>query len=415
MNKLQSVIAVLTEAVEKIDITQYGAKGETVLKFTAVFSDIKDFRNPTRIKYDFNNILCLIFMAIMRSDKSISCLGIHDHIVVCQDEYKQLGLIENGQIPSHDTIRRFLMLIDPAEMETALNSHLNDILMKIAALGGSPFTHTSIDGKEVRGTGRVKTDDREALRNIQILNIYNNTTAVCVHSETIEDKTNEIPVAQELLKKMAMKKVVFTFDALHTQRETCSIIHDGKGYYVAPVKDNQRLLYEDLKSRFNPGRSKPAVFIQNDREFYFLSRPANYSCEGFKGLKTFVKMISHKKKNEPLTMYFISNLSIKKADLIMESIENRWCIENGLHKDKDGFLNEDTVVLTNRTAVLNIAVINSFAVAAAKLYAILTREEPRISKKRMKVHPEKVISFLLSILGDERLVEDIASIVKKKS
>ena len=202
-------------------------------------------------------------------------------------------------------------------MEKALTFHLNDLLMKIAALDSSSFMHTSIDGKEVRGTGRVKTDNKEAQRNIQILNIYNNTTAVCVHSETIENKTNEIPVAQNLLRKMALKKVVFTFDALHTQRETCSIIHDGKGYYVAPVKDNQRLLNEDLKSKFDSKRSKPVTFKQNDREFYFLSKPSNYSCDGFKGMKTFVKMVSHKRKKEPLTMYFISNLSIKKADLIV--------------------------------------------------------------------------------------------------
>jgi len=70
MNRLQSVIAVLTEAVEKIDISQYGVTEETVLKFIAIFSDVKDFRNKTRIKYDFYNVLCLIFIAVIKSGKS---------------------------------------------------------------------------------------------------------------------------------------------------------------------------------------------------------------------------------------------------------------------------------------------------------------------------------------------------------
>lgn len=36
---------------------------------------------------------------------------------------------------------------------------------------------------------------------------------------------------------MELKKTVITFDALHTQRETCNIIASKKGIYVAPVKD----------------------------------------------------------------------------------------------------------------------------------------------------------------------------------
>lgn len=69
------------------------------------------------------------------------------------------------------------------------------------------------------------------------MNVYSNSDCLCIHSKPVETKTNEIPVAQEILRMMELKKTVITFDALHTQRETCNIIASKKGIYVAPVKD----------------------------------------------------------------------------------------------------------------------------------------------------------------------------------
>ena len=383
------------------------------MKFIDLFDHVEDFRDKTKIKYEFKDILCLFFIANARSEKNVSCLGLHDHLVVYKEEYEEMELIKDGQIPSHDTILRILTMVDPASMENALTKYLNEILTKIASADSNSYSHTSIDGKAVKGTGRVETDKKEAIRNVQILNIYNNTTAVCMHSETISDKANEIPVAQELLKNMELRKVVVTFDALHTQKETCSIIHSRKGFYVAPLKNNQQALADDLKVKFDSEKQTPIHIQQNDREYFFLQKPAHYGDNGFAGFKTFVKMVSYKRK-KPITMYFISNLSIKKTDLIMEAIENRWEIENDLHRDRDGFMNEDSIVLTSKTAVLNLAIMNNFAVAAARLYSVLTKEELRVSKKRMKSHPEKVVAYLLNVLGNEEVVKQICEIARRK-
>lgn len=410
MSSIQSVIAVLVEAAKTIDFSKYGTADETYIEFIHMFDNVPDFRQKAKVTYNFGDLLCLCFLAIARSEKNVSCLGIYDHLYVYQEDYKRLGLIkEDGKIPSHDTIRRVLMSITPGEMEKELTVSLNSILEKIASMDKGGYRHVSVDGKEVKGSGRAKTEDKDGLRNIQVLNLYNNSTCVCMHSETIEEKTNEIPVAQRLLGAMELRKVVVTFDALHTQRETCTIIADRKGYYVAPVKENQKGLLDDMMAKFDKSGDKSLKISQNGRDFEFLEKPKGYSCDGFKGLKTFVKMESHKGR-KPLTMYFITNLSIKKTDLIMESVESRWEIET-FHKHKDGMLNEDTIVLTSRTAVLNIAIMNNFAVAAAMLYGAMTGEETRISKKRMKAHPEQVVSYLLRALGSKELVKKIEETV----
>ena len=135
---------------------------------------------------------------------------------------------------------------------------------------------------------------------------------------------------------MELKKTVITFDALHTQRETCNIIAAKKGIYVAPVKDNQSGLQEEILEKFKKYEQTPKKKITTldteKRNFRFISLPSNYDDCGFTGMKTFVEMVSHTRK-KAITMYFISNT--KDTELIAEAIERRWEIENNFHKEKD--------------------------------------------------------------------------------
>lgn len=79
-----------------------------------------------------------------------------------------------------------------------------------------------------------------------MLNIYEAASYTVIECEPIDKKENEIPVAQRLLKQMNLKNTVVTADALHCQRETAAIIHEGKGIYVLIAKENQKLLSEEI-------------------------------------------------------------------------------------------------------------------------------------------------------------------------
>jgi predicted transposase YbfD/YdcC len=161
------------------------------------------------------------------------------------------------------------------------------------------YCHQSVDGKEARGSGRSE-DTKNPQRNINVLNVYSNSDCLCIHSKPVETKTNEIPVAQEILRMMELKKTVITFDALHTQRETCNIIASKKGIYVAPVKDNQSGLREEILEKFKKYEKTPKKKITTldteKRNFRFISLPSNYDDCGFTGMKTFVEMVSHTRK-----------------------------------------------------------------------------------------------------------------------
>ena len=64
-------------------------------------------------------------------------------------------------------------------------------------------------------------------------------------------------------------------------------------------------------------------------------------------------MISNKRKNQQTSSqqmrYFIT--SIKDEQLIVEAIDNRWKIENDLHKIKDEIFTEDEYNFTDKNAI----------------------------------------------------------------
>lgn len=414
-NKIFNVVAVLNETFEQIDL-DFDNQVDIVnnIGFLHLFDDVNDTRQPGKIQYKLSDILLLCFLSIIYEGKT-TCLGIYDHILVYKSRYEKYGLIQDGKIPSHDTIRRTLMCIDPVEFEEVTIGRIQEFIQELRKCSqGTMYCHQSVDGKEARGSGR-SDDSANPKRNINVLNVYSNSDCLCIHSKPVDSKTNEIPVAQELLKLMNLKKTVITFDALHTQKMTCDIISSKKGIYVAPVKDNQSGLREEILAKFKRYEQDPKKKIQKidteKRNFRFINLPSNYDDCGFTGMKTFVEMISHTRKKATV-MYFISNT--KDAELIVEAIEKRWEIENNFHKEKDTYLNEDDIHFTNKTAINNIVILNNLALAFAKLYGTISSNEMRIAKKEFRAFPIECINKIQFIMTDTEIIKQIKSHLRKK-
>lgn len=414
-NKIFNLVAVLNEIFREIDI-DFDDHIEVMnsIGFLHLFDDLQDYRQPGKIQYKLSDILLLCFLSIIYEGKT-TCLGIYDHILVYKSRYEKYGLIKDGQIPSHDTIRRTLMCIDPVEFEEITIGRIHEFLQELRKCAqGTMYCHQSVDGKEARGSGRSE-DTKNPQRNINVLNVYSNSDCLCIHSKPVETKTNEIPVAQEILRMMELKKTVITFDALHTQRETCNIIASKKGIYVAPVKDNQSGLREEILARFRKYEQTPKKKITTldteKRNFRFISLPSNYDDCGFTGMKTFVEMVSHTRK-KAITMYFISNT--KDTELIAEAIERRWEIEKNFHKEKDIYLNEDDIHFTNKTSINNIVILNNLALALAKIYGSISTNEMRVAKKEFKAFPVECISKVQLIMKDTEIIKQIKSNLRRK-
>jgi hypothetical protein len=73
----------------------------------------------------------------------------------------------------------------------------------------------AVDGKVLRGS----FDSFEDKKAIQVLSFFDTLNGLILAHEIIDEKTNEIPVFQRLIKELGLGDVVYTLDALHCQKK----------------------------------------------------------------------------------------------------------------------------------------------------------------------------------------------------
>lgn len=62
---------------------------------------------------------------------------------------------------------------------------------------------------------------------------------ITLASKTTDEKSNEIPAVQELIRELDIAGCMVVADAMHCQQETAEEIIHGKGDYLFSVKGNQ--------------------------------------------------------------------------------------------------------------------------------------------------------------------------------
>lgn len=233
-----------------------------------------------------------------------------------------------------------------------------------------------------------------------MLNAYSNKYGICLASEEIEDKTNEIPTIPEILDRFSVKGNIITWDALNTQTKNIDAVIDRHGEYVVPVKGNQGNLYNDLILYFDEkkleqikaGQLNTAYLENYDKRGETVIHYEYYQTEDVKwyfernkwkrlnsiGLvkKTIIK--GREKVEE--YRYYISSLFLN-IDLFSKAIRNHWSVENKLHWHLDFTFKQDDNTTVNKKALMNLELVKKFCLG------ILNRVKPfynNISLKRIR-------------------------------
>lgn len=134
--------------------------------------------------------------------------------------------------PSDTTFFRVLNGLDPVVFELALGQWM---MQQDSAV----LQALAVDGKVLRGSGR---GDGKPL---QLLSAVSHQLRLTVAQEPIEEKTNEIPALQPLLRKVPCQGSVITADAMHCQQESARFVTQELGAdYVFGLKGNQSGILE---------------------------------------------------------------------------------------------------------------------------------------------------------------------------
>lgn len=393
MAKISSFIAEYSDAFRELDILSAGTVSKppkaVIRRFVRVFKDLSDVRVQGMIDYPLTEIVLITFLAVLGG--ASTWIQISDFGHVKEKWLKKFIPLKNG-IPSHDTFRRVFSLIDTKQLQSATVAFLVENIYAIRKALPKPtgeYRHLCVDGKEQRGTGR-NYDNDEKVRNLQTLHIFDSTNDICIYSEAINDKTNEIPVAQKALGTMDLKGCIVTFDALHMQKETTSIIIERKGTYVGGLKGNQAGLLEEAAAYFDGSdlfdyyKEKGDYFESSEKAHgkietrkYYLVRPTKCKIiKEWKGLKAFiccVKTIEDIKKGSTSTEVRYYAASIDDIELCAEAIRGHWGVENKLHWHLDYSMYEDDNTTMDEKAFNNLSLLNKMALSLYKLMKPMTK------------------------------------------
>lgn len=140
-----------------------------------------------------------------------------------------------NHVPCYYWILSLLKLIKPE----SLNKCFADWVYSFMPEKAEKMT-ISLDEKTICSTNRI--EKMSHIISAQVCKL-----GLTLAQRSTDDKSNEIPTVQELLKELNIKGTMVVADALNCQKETAEIIIEQKADYLLCVKDNHPNFKKDLE------------------------------------------------------------------------------------------------------------------------------------------------------------------------
>src|SRR5689334_15266594 len=235
-------------------------------------------------------------------------------------------------------------------MEQAFRLHAQEL----SGSGADGLTLLAIDGKSLRGSFDAVKDTKAT----QILSVVATDGRIILAHVEIDDKTNGIPVAQALIAALHLEGCLFTFDALHCQKQTFQAAAAVGSRVLVQVKDNQPSLaaaLDNLPATIAPEATSASSETGRNRQEYryvevfhadgALDLPEwdEYALKAIRVYrKTWLKdtKTGGWDRREDIAWY-ITNETARTAEFYAAAIRGHWGIENRDHRVRDGAFAED--------------------------------------------------------------------------
>lgn len=355
--------------------------------------ELIDVRQQGKITYKLWDIVICVIIADFANIYDWE--DIEDFVKI---KYKWLKsfLQMTGGVPDAQTYERVMSLIDSKELEQMLVT----FLMALVNNQSKEKDIKCFDGRVSKSSARNKTDYNEKEKPLNCLNVYSTKYGICLTSEMIDEKTNEIPAFSDVLDYLDITDSIVSCDALNTQTANAFKVIKKEGDYVFAVKGNQGNLYQDLIDYFDEERLE-MIKAGNTQSSYLATKEKSHTSlityeyyqtsdvnwyfdkESWRGLRSFGVVRKTITKNEETTIemrYYISSLNVDIYEF-SRVIRSYWSVENKLHWHLDFTFRQDKNTTKNKKALMNLEIINKFVLA------ILNKVKPcygNISLKRIR-------------------------------
>jgi predicted transposase YbfD/YdcC len=271
-------------------------------------------------------------------------------------------------IPGHDTFRRVLSRVDPAELTQcfiAWTSALSE------ASGGDMV---SIDGKTLRHS----FDRATSTAAIHMVSAWASANRLVLGQLKVEEKSNEITAIPRLLQLLDLKGAVVTIDAMGCQKEIAKTITERGADYVLALKDNHPTLAEEVTLFLNDARDTGFADIAHayhetvdgdhgrieTRRYWLTSEIAWLGAQAsWANLQSVGMVESRRESGESVqidTRYFLTSLPAQGVRFA-QAVRQHWGIENSLHWVLDVSFDEDACRIRKDKGAQTFAVLRHIA------------------------------------------------------
>lgn len=443
--KLQKLSESIQFTVE--EMRGLGIEGLDLLfleKYMEEAEHFTDSRQQAKVKHSMKDVVGIVFFAVLAGNDEWS--EIYDFALDEREILEKYLELPNG-IPSHDTIQRLFSILNGDELQSMLvnilvrlvtvaGKGLDEYLYRNEELGCCIRDVIAADGKEIRNTGNAGSQNAEEQRNLQEFNVLSTEWGINLSSTRINEKSNEIPEMQKVMKTLDCRGCVVTADAMNTQKATAqAIIEDAHGDYCLALKGNQKTACQEVKEYFSceellrEVQEKEGCYKKETEETSIETITREYyitdDIKWFADRKEWKKLTSigyerktiAKKGTEETRIeerYYLC--SIKPiAELFAIVVRRHWHIENCLHWTLDVVFKEDKLRSKEKNGIHNLGLIRRFVMFIIKLlksyyHRSMRRIRSTIGRRLEKEIP--VILAVLKVLYDNEMLDAIDELAK---
>lgn len=416
---LKEIGSIVNENCSKIDI--HDLNFEILKVLNTKMMNLEDSRHGSYELHYMNEIVIIVFLALLSNCDEWTQIYMFQ---VQHENWLHNFLKLPYGLPSVSTIKRVMSMIDTKDLENICVEFIYEKTIEIEKEIHIENKRDiiTLDGKEINSSGREFSKNGK-IKNVQAMSAYSTKYDMTLATEFIEEKTNEIPTGPKLLSRLNLENTIITFDALNTQEKTIEYIIKNKGDYVAPVKGNQGILYEDLKDYFNIEdlRKKSNYYREQEkchgqieiREYYLASdvdwisnkkKWRNLTSIGIVDKKT-TNINTSEVKEE--IRYYITSLYDKDLKEFVKAIRNEWKIENNLHWHLDVTFKEDKNLTSEKTAQKNLNILRKLGLNILKMAQPIYKISLKNIRLQLCMNFEEEFYKILTLLDKNKIIEFI--------
>ena len=354
-----------------------------LLELVECLDGVADPRAPAKVEHRLVDVLAIAVCAVLAQAESFEDIALYG-----RSKRAWLGrfLELPGGIPSHDTFRRVLMLIDPGEFERGFLAWTRRAFVVAGEEDrendGAP-RQIAVDGKAVRRS----FDRRRGRTPLHLVSAFATKSGLVLAQRRTPDKGGEPAVLAELLAGLDLRGALVSLDAAACHPTTAAAITERGGDYLIALKGNCRALHAAVRAWFDAraftvgGGLWPCSDTWDDehgrlvRRRVFVADVAELAgseefMAAWPGLHRIVaveaiRSVGNPAPNAPqgvrcqIRHYLTSSGAPEKC--IAAAVRAHWAIENRLHWVLDTGFGEDLSRVRDRNAAANLAVLRRIA------------------------------------------------------